>query len=701
MVGGKLIERGRKEPEYLEYVEGSEPKIVDEQKIMTEFGTEVTDKIIKYINKPKGASIYTGQPSLSIKTIKEEAEWFLNKTGNGYIFYTPRLTMDDLYVWQIVNEVAKSILKGILPEIKSEELLKQAKEVVEKKYDWEMGRQEYLEKKVDVESKIVDAQKFMTEFGTEVTDKIIKYINKPKGVDIQTWKPSLGIKTTSKEEAEWFLNKTGYGRVSHTPRKTMDDVYTWIITNEVAKSILKGVMPKIKAEEPLKRAKEVVEKEYFWEMGRDSIPTYSETSPHEEDVLPKSIDDYRKRISYDYRYRTEKLIEIGRIEREYLEHDNFSEPKIVDEQKFMAEFGTEVTDKIIKYINKPKGAYIKTGQPSLGIKTAKEKAKWLLNKTGYGHIFCAPRITTDFVYTWEIVDEAAKSILEGLLPKIKSEENLKLAEKVVEKRYDWEGKIDAIFIRGVPLEYRWNTAGENNMDDLRGRAWPPYKGKWEFCPLCGKRFQQHPFRSDVCICSPCLWNLLYDGNENVTKQEAISYFQDLAKILQRVPLYNFGYGGSDFIDLDTSQKLEVHKVLKRRPSIKRVKELFGSWLNALVEAGILEDGVRRTSRGIQCLAKDGHVCLSLGEKTIDDFLYRHNIPHEKEAAYPESNFRADFSVGDFFIEYFGLTGDTKYDLKTKEKEELCRRHGIRLISIYPEDLISMKSLESKLKNVLG
>ncbi|MCK4732816.1 MAG: hypothetical protein KAT65_10210, partial [Methanophagales archaeon] len=85
---------------------------------------------------------------------------------------------------------------------------------------------------------------------------------------------------------------------------------------------------------------------------------------------------------------------------------------------------------------------------------------------------------------------------------------------------------------------------------------------------------------------------------------------------------------------------------------------------------------------------------------LDDFLYKHNIPHEKEAAYPESNFRADFSVDGVFIEYFGLTGDTEYDLKTKEKEKICHKQGIRLISIYPEDLVSVKKLESKLEKVL-
>jgi len=110
-----------------------------------------------------------------------------------------------------------------------------------------------------------------------------------------------------------------------------------------------------------------------------------------------------------------------------------------------------------------------------------------------------------------------------------------------------------------------------------------------------------------------------------------------------------------------------------------VKTLFGSWLKALIEAEVLEDGARRTSRGTQCLAKDGHVCLSLGEKTIDDLLHSHGITHEKEYPYPERDFRADFLVDGVFIEYFGLTGDPDYDAKTRLKQRICKKHEIKLI----------------------
>ncbi|MGA2300735.1 MAG: hypothetical protein ABSG77_08570 [Candidatus Acidiferrum sp.] len=149
----------------------------------------------------------------------------------------------------------------------------------------------------------------------------------------------------------------------------------------------------------------------------------------------------------------------------------------------------------------------------------------------------------------------------------------------------------------------------------------------------------------------------------------------------------------DLQGMDTTERLSVLRVLKDKPAEERVKELFGSWFHALLEAGLLDDGARRTTRGTQCLAKDGHICFSLGEKTIDDLLHASRISHDREPRYPDGNLRADFVVNGVFIEYFGLAGDPDYDLKTKQKQEHCKKHRINLISVYPKDLVSSKKLE--------
>jgi hypothetical protein len=42
-----------------------------------------------------------------------------------------------------------------------------------------------------------------------------------------------------------------------------------------------------------------------------------------------------------------------------------------------------------------------------------------------------------------------------------------------------------------------------------------------------------------------------------------------------------------------------------------------------------------------------------------------------------------------------------YDAKTKLKQRLCRKYDIDLISIYPDDLVSVKKLEGKLLEELS
>lgn len=147
-------------------------------------------------------------------------------------------------------------------------------------------------------------------------------------------------------------------------------------------------------------------------------------------------------------------------------------------------------------------------------------------------------------------------------------------------------------------------------------------------------------------------------------------FEDAIKVLNEMPSYNFGY-----------------------------KEIFGSWLQALLAAGILEGGIRKTSRGYICLAKDGHECRSIGEKIVDDYLFTHNINHEQEPHYPgERLFRADWKVGEYFIEFWGLKGDEDYDKKIEDKKAIAQQHQIPLIEITFDDL---RNLEKKFKDIIG
>lgn len=207
----------------------------------------------------------------------------------------------------------------------------------------------------------------------------------------------------------------------------------------------------------------------------------------------------------------------------------------------------------------------------------------------------------------------------------------------------------------------------------------------------------------IDFCAPCLGGavLRNKGNSEATKEEVISYLVELSSLLCRVPQQEFGRGIEDILSIERDKRQGVVDALRMKPTTKRVKELFGSWLKALIEAGILESETRETRRGIQTIAEDGDVCLSLGERTIDDYLFRNGIAHTREPRYPDSNYRADFLVGETFIEYFGLQGDPDYDKKSKIKERICSEHGIRFLAIYPKDLISVARLRRKLTEIIS
>lgn len=227
------------------------------------------------------------------------------------------------------------------------------------------------------------------------------------------------------------------------------------------------------------------------------------------------------------------------------------------------------------------------------------------------------------------------------------------------------------------------------------------------CACCNQRFVEDAIqvsvalhlginRLDVCMSCIGIKFLQQSGNDDASDEQIKDYLRDLHHALQAVPTQAFGETLSSLTYMSTVERVNVLRVMDSKPTVKRVREVYGSWLNALVQSGVLPNGVRKMPRGIQCLAKDGHVCNSIGEKVIDDFLTSKHIPHEKEPHYPEGQYRADFLINGYFIEYFGLAGDPDYDSKTGLKLELCRKHGIKLIALYSDDLWSSETLEKKI-----
>lgn len=226
------------------------------------------------------------------------------------------------------------------------------------------------------------------------------------------------------------------------------------------------------------------------------------------------------------------------------------------------------------------------------------------------------------------------------------------------------------------------------------------------CAICSNEFIENSFPyslikrlgiNNLHFCPQCLRKSFFDSGEKKNKKEIKEFLNNLTNTIEKIPTQSYvdeiSYNLADF---SLTKRKEILTLLKNKPSNENIKKKFGSWLKALIDSGILESETRETGRGIQCLAKDGHLCFSLGEKTIDDFLFYNKIEHSKEPYYPESYYRADFKVANYYIEYFGLSGLTDYDKKIKIKRKIAKQNNIDLIEIYPKDLVNINILKGKL-----
>lgn len=223
------------------------------------------------------------------------------------------------------------------------------------------------------------------------------------------------------------------------------------------------------------------------------------------------------------------------------------------------------------------------------------------------------------------------------------------------------------------------------------------------CGRCGSTFLEPDGRGPdlgyrVDICNACITSCIWQPKKNnrAGKHAICQWLVALSELIGRVPPSGYATNASDLAPLTTEVRVRLLDLVVNRPSDVIIKRRFGSWLNALIAAGVLPDGTRRTSRGTQSIASDGHICYSIGERTIDDFLTASGVAHEREPLYPSGRYRGDFLIPGAMIEYFGLAGNAAYDSKSAEKVRLCAEAGIRLVALYAPDLVSPDRLRSKI-----
>lgn len=121
-----------------------------------------------------------------------------------------------------------------------------------------------------------------------------------------------------------------------------------------------------------------------------------------------------------------------------------------------------------------------------------------------------------------------------------------------------------------------------------------------------------------------------------------------------------------------------------------------AWTRILIDAGLADNGIR-LSRGTVLKAIDGHLCSSMLEKSVDDFLHAKGIGHVREPLYPfdeqlnpNSRLRADWLLTDgTFVEMWGMPDEPAYAEKMRRKLDLAARHDVRLIGLMPADARSL------------
>lgn len=255
--------------------------------------------------------------------------------------------------------------------------------------------------------------------------------------------------------------------------------------------------------------------------------------------------------------------------------------------------------------------------------------------------------------------------------------------------------------------------GELRLNQMKVKIREPRLLK---CAGCGREFVEWSIRPSIAkrvnykirFCADCYQSVFWPSDHN-TQYESLDddtmleKLHTLATAMSNVPMTTF-MRNPNFVTVSEEKQVAVVRAILDMPSYEAYVEKFSSWLRALILAGVLEEGTQRTSRGIRCIAADGHECLSLAEKTVDDWLTNHNIPHEKEPFYPyhvrlnPAGMRADWKVHNTLIEYAGLLSEPEYAAKMETKQTLAKEFGFSLIVICPDDILS---LEQKLGHLCG
>lgn len=140
--------------------------------------------------------------------------------------------------------------------------------------------------------------------------------------------------------------------------------------------------------------------------------------------------------------------------------------------------------------------------------------------------------------------------------------------------------------------------------DLSRLKWKNFRRpQRKTCPLCQHKFNEDSLGPQLIarlgldqldFCEPCITEAIFRlDRPDSTAEYILAWARDFSEALQRVPPQFFGEGMTDLLYLTTAERLVVLKLLHTRPSANSVAVTFGTWRNALIEAGVLAPRTRR------------------------------------------------------------------------------------------------------------
>lgn len=236
----------------------------------------------------------------------------------------------------------------------------------------------------------------------------------------------------------------------------------------------------------------------------------------------------------------------------------------------------------------------------------------------------------------------------------------------------------------------------------------PFQHYVRRCLYCGEEFNDADIRPALLrevgymygFCEPCLALACQFGGAKVIKQAVFptgrAYLEQTLRVLSKVLGVPVPAGHSDAwlsaryllyataaIRTGRGDGNAIVAALVPMQPIELYEDVIG--LDALVATGMLRP--ERT-------AADGHRCDCIEEEIIDDWLWRHGIPHERPAYYPRSQgtgppARADWAVGGALVEHWSQEGERRYDARSETKRSIAKASGVRLIEIHPEELTDL------------